>query len=57
MSVVVHSTICFFLIGKDLLPPACLSVYCSTRTKTIMDYASHGGIPVNAYVELVFKID
>ena len=44
-------------LGKYLLPPAYLSVYCSTRTKTIMDYASHGGIPVNAYVELVFKID
>ena len=45
------------MLGKDLLPPACLSVYYSSRTKTITDYAAHGGVPVNVYVELVFKID
>ena len=56
MSVVVHSTICFFMLGEDLLPPACLSVYYSSRTKTITDYAAHGGVPVNVYVELVFKL-
>ena len=48
----------YFLLGKDLLPPACLSVYYSSQTKMITDYAAHGGVPVNVYVELVFlKID